>query len=126
MIVRSTIRCAATLRLQVCRRRTLQAGQRGYSSSTSSSLANSPGSSTSPASMLGAFTNELDRIAPRFEIQGSQITVLRSPSEFYEALKVRSIIIPRQEGYVLMEVGQDPWSGESHLSVYFVHRKNRK
>jgi hypothetical protein len=38
--------------------------------------------------MLGAFTNELDRIAPKFEIHGSQIQILRSPSEFYEALKV--------------------------------------
>ena len=38
--------------------------------------------------MLGTFTNELDKIAPKFEIEGSQIHVLRSPSEFYETLKV--------------------------------------
>jgi CDP-diacylglycerol--glycerol-3-phosphate 3-phosphatidyltransferase len=38
--------------------------------------------------MLGAFTNELDKIAPRFEIQGSQIHILRTPSEFYKTLKV--------------------------------------
>ncbi|EKD13490.1 uncharacterized protein L3040_008643 [Drepanopeziza brunnea f. sp. 'multigermtubi'] len=63
----------------------LKANQRRYSTSTSS-LANSAGS-TSPASMLGAFTNELDRIAPRFHIQGSQINILRSPSEFYQTLK---------------------------------------
>ncbi|KAL2068179.1 hypothetical protein VTL71DRAFT_16277 [Oculimacula yallundae] len=37
--------------------------------------------------MLGAFTNELDRIAPKFEIQGSQIDILRSPVEFYDTLK---------------------------------------
>jgi CDP-diacylglycerol---glycerol-3-phosphate 3-phosphatidyltransferase len=48
--------------------------------------------SSSTASMLGAFTNELDRIAPKFEIQGSQIHILRTPSEFYETLKVRSSI----------------------------------
>jgi CDP-diacylglycerol--glycerol-3-phosphate 3-phosphatidyltransferase len=41
--------------------------------------------------MLGAFTSELDRIAPKFEIQGSQIQMLRTPSEFYETLKVGSI-----------------------------------
>lgn len=32
--------------------------------------------------------NELDRIAPRFDIQGSQIQILQSPLEFYETLKV--------------------------------------
>jgi len=42
--------------------------------------------------MLGAFTSELDRIAPKFEIQGSQLHILRTPSEFYETLKVCSIV----------------------------------
>ena len=87
MIVRSTMRCAASRRLQVCCPRNLQCKPRRYSSSTSS-LASSA-SNTSPASMLGAFTNELDRIAPKFQIQGSQIHILRSPAEFYESLKVR-------------------------------------
>lgn len=41
--------------------------------------------------MLGAFTSELDKIAPKFEIQGSQIQILRTPSEFYETLKVGCI-----------------------------------
>lgn len=83
MIVRSTLRCSATRRLPVYRSRLLQAKPRRYS--TSAPLAQPP--SSSPASMLGAFTNELDRIAPKFEIQGSQINVLRTPSEFYETLK---------------------------------------
>ncbi|RDW89599.1 hypothetical protein BP6252_01631 [Coleophoma cylindrospora] len=39
--------------------------------------------------MLGAFTNELDKIAPKFEIHGSQVQVLRSPSDFYETLKAK-------------------------------------
>jgi CDP-diacylglycerol--glycerol-3-phosphate 3-phosphatidyltransferase len=38
--------------------------------------------------MIGAFTNELDRIAPKFEIHGSQIQILQEPKEFYETLKV--------------------------------------
>jgi len=58
--------------------------------STSTPVANANSSST--ASMLGAFTNELDRIAPKFEIQGSQIHILRTPSDFYETLKVRPSI----------------------------------
>jgi CDP-diacylglycerol--glycerol-3-phosphate 3-phosphatidyltransferase len=43
--------------------------------------------------MLGAFTNELDRIAPKFEIRGSQIRILREPSEFYDVLKVGGCIL---------------------------------
>lgn len=38
--------------------------------------------------MLAAFTEELDKIAPRFDIRGEQVKVLRTPSEFYETLKV--------------------------------------
>ncbi|CZR60072.1 related to phosphatidylglycerophosphate synthase PEL1 [Phialocephala subalpina] len=83
MIIRSTLRCSAVRRLPVYRARLLQAKPRRYS--TSAPLAQPP--SSSPASMLGPFTNELDRIAPKFEIQGSQINVLRTPSEFYETLK---------------------------------------
>jgi CDP-diacylglycerol--glycerol-3-phosphate 3-phosphatidyltransferase len=43
--------------------------------------------------MLGAFTNELDRIAPRFEMQGEQIQILRTPTEFYDTLKVGRMIL---------------------------------
>lgn len=38
--------------------------------------------------MLATFTEELDKIAPRFDIRGDQVKVLRTPSEFYETLKV--------------------------------------
>jgi CDP-diacylglycerol--glycerol-3-phosphate 3-phosphatidyltransferase len=37
--------------------------------------------------MLSAFTSELDKIAPRFDIDGSQIWILSSPAEFYSTLK---------------------------------------
>jgi hypothetical protein len=74
--------------------------------------------------MLGAFTNELDRIAPKFEIHGSQIQILRSPTEFYETLKVR-YIGDIMDGYELMEVGQDFESRKSDIPLYFVHRENR-
>ncbi|PGH01209.1 hypothetical protein AJ79_07980 [Helicocarpus griseus UAMH5409] len=42
---------------------------------------------TSPASPLGGITAELDNIAPRFEVQASQISVLDSPATFYDTLK---------------------------------------
>ncbi|KAL1608118.1 CDP-diacylglycerol--glycerol-3-phosphate 3-phosphatidyltransferase [Paraconiothyrium brasiliense] len=39
--------------------------------------------------MLAAITNDLDKIAPRFEVQPEQIEILKTPSEFYETLKDR-------------------------------------
>ncbi|CAI6333289.1 unnamed protein product [Periconia digitata] len=55
------------------------------------STANAPPPATSgtqsQASMLATITTDLDRIAPRFEVQPEQIEILRTPSEFYETLK---------------------------------------
>ncbi|ORY72076.1 uncharacterized protein BCR38DRAFT_405084 [Pseudomassariella vexata] len=47
---------------------------------------------TSSVGMLAPFMNELDKIAPSFQINGSQIQVLRTPSDFYETLteKIRN------------------------------------
>ncbi|KAF2756005.1 hypothetical protein EJ05DRAFT_478054 [Pseudovirgaria hyperparasitica] len=45
--------------------------------------------SPSKASMLGVITEELDKVSPRFEIQPSDIRILRSPTEFYETLKTK-------------------------------------
>lgn len=38
--------------------------------------------------MLATITTDLDKIAPRFEVQPDQIQILQSPAEFYETLKV--------------------------------------
>ena len=48
----------------------------------------SPGS-TSPG-MLAPFVTELDRIAPAFDIKGSQVQILETPTDFYETLLVRA------------------------------------
>ncbi|KAK2002037.1 hypothetical protein LX36DRAFT_569071 [Colletotrichum falcatum] len=45
--------------------------------------------SGSAAGMLAPFTNELDKIAPSFSVNGSQIQIIRSPVDFYETLKER-------------------------------------
>lgn len=37
--------------------------------------------------MLAPFVGELDRIAPSFDINGSQVRILQTPTEFYETLK---------------------------------------
>lgn len=39
--------------------------------------------------MLAPFTNELDKVAPSFRIHGSQIQVIKTPTDFYETLKAR-------------------------------------
>ncbi|GAW19473.1 hypothetical protein ANO14919_089600 [Xylariales sp. No.14919] len=39
--------------------------------------------------MLAPFTNELDRLAPSFKVNGSQIQIIKSPSDFYETLKTK-------------------------------------
>ncbi|KAL5121778.1 CDP-diacylglycerol--glycerol-3-phosphate 3-phosphatidyltransferase [Pleosporales sp. CAS-2024a] len=41
----------------------------------------------SQASMLATITTDLDKIAPRFDIQPDQITIIQTPTEFYETLK---------------------------------------
>lgn len=67
------------------RTRSVQCARR-YSTADASSMASS--APQSHASMLAPITADLDKIAPRFEIQPEQIEILRTPSEFYETLKV--------------------------------------
>lgn len=38
--------------------------------------------------MFGSLTTELDKISPRFSIRADQIRIIRTPSEFYNTLKV--------------------------------------
>ena len=78
-----TLRCAGCNRPAA--RRKLP--NRRFSAYTTSS--NTPASSTA-SSPLGSVSVELDRIAPRFEVPASQITILDSPASFYGTLKVRS------------------------------------
>lgn len=119
MIVRRVIRFPATRRFQVCSRtRILPAKPRQYSTSTSSTTAATP---VSTPSMLGAFTNELDKIAPKFEIHGSQIQILRSPAEFYETLKVETNVQQRIVGYKLMTDGYRPRSSQQKRGYFCLH-----
>lgn len=41
----------------------------------------------SSAGMLAPFLGELDKIAPSFDVHGSQIRILKTPSEFYDTLR---------------------------------------
>jgi CDP-diacylglycerol--glycerol-3-phosphate 3-phosphatidyltransferase len=87
MIARSILRCSATRPLATTRSSPLRAKYRRYSTTSSTN----PVHTSSPVSMLAAFTDELDKIAPRFDIEGSQIKILGTPAEFYETLKVNWI-----------------------------------
>lgn len=44
--------------------------------------------SASGAGALAPFISELDRMAPSFDIRGEDIQILKTPTEFYETLKV--------------------------------------
>ncbi|PWW78178.1 hypothetical protein C7212DRAFT_293900 [Tuber magnatum] len=66
-----------------------------FSSSTSTLHPNAPISSPA-SSILGSLTGELDRLAPRFEIQENQIRIIKTPSEFYSVLKDRILKAERR------------------------------
>lgn len=74
------IRCG---RRRPCPRRTLY--DRRFSAYTS--YCSTASASASAASPLGSIAVELDRVAPRFEVSASKITILDSPSAFYNTLK---------------------------------------
>ncbi|KAK4235903.1 hypothetical protein C8A03DRAFT_17398 [Achaetomium macrosporum] len=87
MLVRSIAQCSNKLRAPVSRPclRLAKPHCRRFSMPAAGATLGSPPMSS--AGMLAPFVGELDRIAPSFNINGSQIHVLRSPAEFYETLK---------------------------------------
>lgn len=89
MIIRSCLRCSRNSIRPLSRRRAQQ-GRPLRKYTTSSASAATPSSPPSSFSMLGSIISELDKLSPRFEVEPSQIRILKSPSEFYETLKVRS------------------------------------
>jgi hypothetical protein len=89
MIVRTLIRAQTP---RVISRRIFRIPNRPIETTRGFSTANAPAmaSSTPPshASMLTAITSDLDKLAPKFEIDPDQITIIQTPAEFYETLKV--------------------------------------
>jgi hypothetical protein len=148
MIIRSCSRCSRTLNRPLSRWRAHQ-GRPLRKYTTSSAPASSVSPPPSSFSVLGSVTSELDKLSPRFEIQPSQIQILKSPNEFYETLKVRLIILlskchqksshlqmsslsyPWSLGSFLIkntdddQVGQNIKSAAKNLSVNFVYRQDR-
>ncbi|KAG0129771.1 hypothetical protein HOY82DRAFT_579501 [Tuber indicum] len=69
--------------------------RRSFSSSNSALHPTAPISAPTPP-ILGSLTGELDKLAPRFEIRANQICVIKTPSEFYSALKDRILKAERR------------------------------
>jgi hypothetical protein len=88
MIIRSCLRYSKSSIRPLSRWRAHQ-GRPLRKYTTSSASASAPSSPPSSFSVLSSVTSELDKLSPRFEVQPSQIQILKSPGEFYEALKVR-------------------------------------
>jgi hypothetical protein len=88
MIIRSLLRAQAP---KIAGRRTFRIPNwtlkttRSYSTSNASMASSTP---QSQASMLATISTDLDKIAPRFEIQPEQIQIIQTPAEFYTTLKV--------------------------------------
>ncbi|KAI9041656.1 CDP-diacylglycerol--glycerol-3-phosphate 3-phosphatidyltransferase [Aspergillus affinis] len=82
-------RCTA--RRPIARRKLCE---RKFSAYTASAAPSTTGAST--VSPLGSITAELDRIAPCFEVPASRISVLDSPSSFYETLKQKILKAKRR------------------------------
>lgn len=84
ILPRALLRCST----RVCRLKPLRVKGRRYSTASSTGPAPATMNTAPVGGVLAAFTEELDKIAPRFDIKGEQVTVLRTPEEFYETLKV--------------------------------------
>ena len=57
-----------------------------------------PATAVKAAVVLGSLTSELDRLAPRFEVDAAQIEIISGPADFYAALKVPSLDAPPRTG----------------------------
>ena len=91
MFARSCCRCVARARLQS--RPTQLSVARAQARQYTTSPGAAPTQATSKAGMLVPFVTELDKLAPSIDLQGDQIQVLKTPSDFYETLKVRNMAI---------------------------------
>ena len=78
-------------------------------------------------SRLADISTELDRIAPKFEISASQVSILDSPASFYGTLKVG--YSPLQTSCCKLaktRIGQNQQGTKTHLPFYLVHWQDGK
>ena len=76
--------------------------QRRYSSTATGPAA----SVSSPAAPIASITSELDRLSPRFDVPAESIEILRTPAEFYGALKSKILNAKRRIYLSTLYVGK--------------------
>ncbi|KAM0328564.1 hypothetical protein ACHAQA_004972 [Verticillium albo-atrum] len=87
MFARGAPRCATKARAGLARARPSYARPQSRAYSTPAAAA--PTSSSPFGGPIVSFMNKMDDLAPSFDINGSQIQIIREPADFYEALKDR-------------------------------------
>jgi hypothetical protein len=86
--------------------------QRRYSSTSAAGPAASVSSSAAP---IASITSELDRLSPRFDVPAESIEILRTPAEFYSALKSKILNAKRRIYLSTLYVGKS----EHELVCFF-------
>lgn len=61
----------------------------------------------SNVSPLAAITSDLDELTPRFDVDANAIEIIRSPTEFYETLKVCCSSCLNDVQRLTRSIGQD-------------------
>ncbi|KAI8303687.1 CDP-diacylglycerol--glycerol-3-phosphate 3-phosphatidyltransferase [Colletotrichum sp. SAR11_240] len=89
MIVRGVSRCSTKLKIPFAQTNVTRSRPQCRQFAMPAAGAPAASSSGSAAGMLAPFANELDKIAPSFSINGSQIRIIKTPTDFYETLKER-------------------------------------
>ncbi|KAI8208980.1 CDP-diacylglycerol--glycerol-3-phosphate 3-phosphatidyltransferase [Colletotrichum sp. SAR 10_76] len=89
MIVRGVSRCSTKLKIPFAQTNVTRSRPQCRRFAMPAAGAPAASSSGSAAGMLAPFANELDKIAPSFSINGSQIRIIKTPTDFYETLKER-------------------------------------
>lgn len=112
---------ARALRHCACVRRPTTSVSRVATRNHSSSTSPAPDVPTVISHPLAGVASQLDHVAPRFELDPSQIDILDSPTAFYETLKVYQLETGWKKSHAETLVGKDPRSKEAHLSFYTIH-----
>ncbi|KAL0943744.1 uncharacterized protein CTRU02_201631 [Colletotrichum truncatum] len=89
MIVRGVSRCSSKLKVPFAQTNVSRTRPQCRRFAMPAAGAPTASSSGSAAGMLAPFASELDKIAPSFSINGSQIRIIKTPADFYETLKDR-------------------------------------
>ena len=107
------IRVAKPRSLRVSSFRSIKPSRR--CSSSSSTPQPPPLAAASPISPLASIANELDKLAPRFDVSADKVEIVRSPAEFYETLKAKIAKAKRRVYLSTLYVGKSEHELVSHF-----------